>query len=187
MYCPPCGTQNNEDVRFCRKCGGDLRLVSQALTRRISWWKYIAAKIDDRVEAKRRKEDYNKGLVEIYHSALIIIIATVLTIFSFDFIFVFLILIGVSLLGFGLRDYWIYRRRLKYEYHPDPLEIETQLGDLSIYKPEPPASKEKALRTSEIGDRASAAPTASLSTASPPSITEQTTQHLDRAKQENGS
>ena len=56
MYCPACGSQNNDDVRFCRKCGADLRVVSRAMTKRISWWKYLATKIDDRVEAERRRE-----------------------------------------------------------------------------------------------------------------------------------
>ncbi|HET9531731.1 MAG TPA: zinc-ribbon domain-containing protein [Blastocatellia bacterium] len=32
MYCPKCGTQNNEGTRFCRSCGANLSLVPQALT-----------------------------------------------------------------------------------------------------------------------------------------------------------
>lgn len=178
MYCPACGSQNNEDVRFCRKCGADLRVVSQALTKRISWWKYIAAKIDDRLEAKRRKEDYSKGFVDIYHAGLILILGTYLVIFNYDRMVVFVILVALSLLGFGIRDYWIHKRRLKYEYHPDPLEVKTQLGDLSIYKSEPPPSDKQIVAVSpKVID--SAASTNLLPGVSPPSITEQTTQHLD--------
>ncbi len=29
MYCPSCGEKNADDVKFCRKCGADLRLPSQ--------------------------------------------------------------------------------------------------------------------------------------------------------------
>jgi hypothetical protein len=32
MYCPQCGSQNNEQVKFCRTCGANLSQVSQALT-----------------------------------------------------------------------------------------------------------------------------------------------------------
>lgn len=185
MYCPSCGAQNNEDVRFCRKCGADLRVVSQAMTKRLSWWKYIATKIDDRAEAQRRKEDYNKGLVEISHAALILMIGIPLAIIYIidyrDFMPFMLLGPAFSLLGFGLRDYWIYRRRLKHEYHPDPLEVESQLGELSIYKPDRRATdKERMTGTSEVGESAL---TTSLPAASPPSITEQTTQTLGQGNQ----
>lgn len=32
MYCPNCATQNTEDTKFCRLCGANLGLVSQALS-----------------------------------------------------------------------------------------------------------------------------------------------------------
>jgi hypothetical protein len=32
MYCPKCGSQSTGDVRFCRSCGTDLGVVSQALS-----------------------------------------------------------------------------------------------------------------------------------------------------------
>jgi hypothetical protein len=35
MYCPNCATQNSEDTKFCRSCGANLSLVSQALTGRL--------------------------------------------------------------------------------------------------------------------------------------------------------
>lgn len=31
MYCPKCGTQNQEDIKYCRSCGAYLSLVPQAL------------------------------------------------------------------------------------------------------------------------------------------------------------
>ena len=31
MYCPRCAAQNSDDVKFCRACGADIRLVAQAL------------------------------------------------------------------------------------------------------------------------------------------------------------
>jgi hypothetical protein len=35
MYCPKCGTQNADDASFCRGCGANVSLVSQALTGRM--------------------------------------------------------------------------------------------------------------------------------------------------------
>lgn len=32
MYCPKCGTQNPDNGKFCRKCGTDINIVSEALT-----------------------------------------------------------------------------------------------------------------------------------------------------------
>jgi hypothetical protein len=34
MFCPKCGTQNPETGKFCRSCGSDLAVVSEALTGR---------------------------------------------------------------------------------------------------------------------------------------------------------
>ena len=34
MYCPTCAAQNETEVKFCRACGQDLSLVSQALNKR---------------------------------------------------------------------------------------------------------------------------------------------------------
>lgn len=35
MYCPKCATSNADDVKFCRSCGANLSLVSEALTGRL--------------------------------------------------------------------------------------------------------------------------------------------------------
>jgi zinc-ribbon domain len=35
MYCPKCATQNTDETKFCRSCGSNLSLVTQALTGRL--------------------------------------------------------------------------------------------------------------------------------------------------------
>jgi hypothetical protein len=44
MFCPKCGAQNSEETSFCRGCGEDLSLVSQALSKNPSL--LIAHKLD---------------------------------------------------------------------------------------------------------------------------------------------
>jgi len=36
MYCPNCGNQNLENVKFCRACGGDLETVALALNNKLA-------------------------------------------------------------------------------------------------------------------------------------------------------
>jgi hypothetical protein len=47
MFCPKCGAQNGQESRFCRGCGEDLSIISQALSRNPSL--LIAHKLDQRV------------------------------------------------------------------------------------------------------------------------------------------
>lgn len=51
MYCPHCGTQNLPETRYCRSCGQDLRLVSQAITKSLPL--VIAQKVDDAIDRGR--------------------------------------------------------------------------------------------------------------------------------------
>ncbi|MCB1024984.1 MAG: zinc ribbon domain-containing protein, partial [Acidobacteria bacterium] len=36
MFCPKCGTKNPNKGKYCRKCGSDLELVSDALSGKLS-------------------------------------------------------------------------------------------------------------------------------------------------------
>src|SRR5262245_60507654 len=51
MFCPACGLQVNDDLKFCRQCGANLRGVRDAMTSNSAegkpdwskaWWAYIA-------------------------------------------------------------------------------------------------------------------------------------------------
>ena len=51
MYCPHCGTQNLPETKYCRSCGQDLRLVSQAITKSLPL--LIAQRVDDAIDRGR--------------------------------------------------------------------------------------------------------------------------------------
>ena len=49
MYCPKCASQNNDDVKFCRQCGANLRFVQEVIARggekEFSWQKTWVAEM----------------------------------------------------------------------------------------------------------------------------------------------
>lgn len=51
MYCPHCGTQNLAETKYCRSCGQDLQLVSQAITK--SFPLLIAQRVDNAIDRGR--------------------------------------------------------------------------------------------------------------------------------------
>jgi len=53
MYCPKCGIQNNDETRFCRGCGENLKVISQAMTRRLPV--ILAGKVDAYLERKNER------------------------------------------------------------------------------------------------------------------------------------
>ena len=53
MYCPNCGSENNDDTRFCRGCGENLKAVLQLMTRRLPV--IIASKVDAYLERKNER------------------------------------------------------------------------------------------------------------------------------------
>ena len=53
MYCPKCGIQDNDDTKFCRGCGQNLKVVSQAISRRLPV--ILASKVDAYLERKNER------------------------------------------------------------------------------------------------------------------------------------
>src|SRR5438067_12376752 len=53
MYCPKCGIQNNDGTKFCRGCGENLKVISQAMTRRLPV--VLASKVDAYLERKTQR------------------------------------------------------------------------------------------------------------------------------------
>ena len=53
MYCPKCGIQNNDETKFCRGCGENLKVVSQAMSRHLPV--ILASKMDAYLERKNSR------------------------------------------------------------------------------------------------------------------------------------
>jgi len=60
MFCPKCGNEANEDVKFCRKCGANLQGVQEAMTGRgtkaIDWDKTWVKEILLSQEERERRQ-----------------------------------------------------------------------------------------------------------------------------------
>ncbi len=71
MYCPTCGTQSPEQTRFCRACGANLHVVSEALS----------GKLPDPREVEI-EQAYQKSL---FRGAIfvLVLVLTILTIVKF--------------------------------------------------------------------------------------------------------
>src|SRR3954462_9591220 len=86
MYCPHCGAQNAQQTKFCRGCGEDLRLVSQAVTKSLPL--IIAHRVDEAIDRGRggwqsyqlfRKEHRKAyGQILMSLSALFIVVWTLM-------------------------------------------------------------------------------------------------------------
>ena len=53
MYCPKCGIQNDDETKFCRGCGENLKVVSQAMSRHLPV--ILASKMDAYLERKNSR------------------------------------------------------------------------------------------------------------------------------------
>jgi hypothetical protein len=74
MYCPNCGSKNQDEVKFCTRCGTNLDAVSEALTGKAS----TPSSVDDRM-VNLFKEYYNGRRSVTLGSAFLILGSAVLS------------------------------------------------------------------------------------------------------------
>ena len=115
MYCPTCAAQNETEVKFCRACGQDLSLVSQALNKRgaVGLVDRISKGLEHLTELLRAPRVIRGTLLTT--SGLIVSALNFDVLFLHHFITWFTALntlIGFNLLGLGLSEFVKYRRSL---------------------------------------------------------------------------
>ena len=178
MFCPNCATENAYGVKYCRSCGSDLELVSQAMTRRVRWTSVFASRLDDffggRLQREERENMREGGSQLAIGGSLAAIAWLHLAGFSGMWLAVFLFFVALLLILSGLGNIWVSKRRRAGAYEP---ELERLPDDLSIFKPaETPATKLSA-PVSLAQPRGETQ--RDFTAGEPSSITEQTTKHLD--------
>lgn len=172
MYCPNCGSDNQSEVRFCRRCGTGLEAVSLALS----------GKGEDRPLAKsqlaRLIKDYYSGRFEMIGGlgAVAIgiavpaaLLATGRWVFFWIFVWFFLALFGNGVHQFtkGWKEWNEASSELKVMGYDGPPTNKSHMPENNPGK---------------IGEPRSAEPLQPSGTGVPPSVTESTTRDLDTGK-----
>ena len=119
MYCPHCGAQNPNETKFCRGCGEDLRLVSQALTKSLPL--VIAHRVDDAIDRGRVgwqsyqsfRREHRKAYAQLLlslSSIFVVIWMLMLGHGSVSFAGGFLLVMTLSFFATSLHSVWAKRR-----------------------------------------------------------------------------
>jgi zinc-ribbon domain len=158
MYCPKCSTQNIDSAKFCRTCGANLSLVPQALTGRLP--EAQDANLDRRGR-RRREPSIGRGVTRVFMGIAFLLVAAGIT-FS-----------GRGTGGSGL---WLLI--------PAFIFLGKGIGELVTLLNAERSSRQitpplHAQSTSPLP------PHPVLDPLSPPSVTEETTRHLDTARKKN--
>ena len=173
MFCPKCGVRNVDDAKYCRSCGADISLVPQALTRSLPEGAFGVLEVAEEEKKGKKQRKYKfkepptleKGLAKIFEGVALLLIVTIGFFYYFGAIFLWIWFIIPALSSFGEGIGKIIASRKAH----DALGPRAPFPPDNITLPEPAPHAELAARsTSEI-----ALP--------PPSVTEETTRHLDPA------
>lgn len=168
MYCPKCGAQNAEGIKFCRVCGTNLSLVPQALTGQLP-----EAPSDHRHGRRRRRDrdqgdspNLGHGITKAFTGLgfLMVALATLFFAPAGRIWWFWMLIPAFTLIGKGIAEIVTF----KYAQNQ-------QLGQPQAI---PPSAMPRARNTGELPPP-EMAPPPSYSPLPPPSITEGTTRHLD--------
>ena len=174
MYCPRCATETSEDdAKFCRSCGVDLNLVTQAMAGKISWRSHLLNRLDYFLLSQREFEERENardgrwntvlgiGLLGISIAGLI----TETRLWSF---WIFLLLFGFVSLKIGIGNLRLYNR---YKRGGDPPQVRPNEGPLTL------------LRITTETPKLASSP-AVMSRPVPPRVSERTTELLTEDKKD---
>jgi zinc ribbon protein len=151
MYCPKCGIQNNDETKFCRGCGENLKVISQAMTRRLPV--ILASKMDAYLERKNAR--IRRDSIANAVSGCLFIFLGLYNVIGTGASWArwwYFVVVGCFLLLWSLWDHMVYKRSLAL--------------DVRVVRGPPTADELRLIDAAQIED-------------SPASITESTTQQLD--------
>jgi len=149
MYCPHCGVQNAKETRFCRGCGEDLRLVSQAVTKSLPL--VIAHRVDEAIDRGRGgwrsyqlfRAEHRRAVSQILMglSALFVVVwVLMLGHGSVSFASGFLLVMVISLLFTTIQELWSQRQRARQERETNTLPSAFSTNELPPANDMPQAS-----------------------------------------------
>jgi hypothetical protein len=169
MYCPKCSAQNIEDAQYCRGCGENISLVSQAMTgqlpeKRTVGYDAAGKPYDESGRRIRREKDpprLDKAIKSGFMGLAFVIIAIILA-FTGDKrhdYWYWLLLPAFTMIGGGVAEYVRVKQGRGTEKRLPDFQSRASVSPPARMSALPPQN------TSEL--------------VQPPSVTESTTRHLD--------
>ena len=114
MFCPNCATQNLDGASFCRGCGANISLVSQALTGQMVQQPEAVLEEGRRRHRHRRELSLENSLKNFFLGVAFLIIAVALSRTAMGFTWWFWMLLpAFSLMGTGIAQYIRLKEREK--------------------------------------------------------------------------
>lgn len=149
MYCPHCGAQNAQETKFCRGCGEDLRLVSQAVTKSLPLM--IAHRVDEAIDRGRGgwrsyqlfRTEHRKVFSQILmglSSLFVIVWMLMLGHGDVSFAAGFLMVMSASLLITSMHELWTKKRQGRQTHEPQELPSSFSTKELPPSREAPAAS-----------------------------------------------
>ena len=172
MYCPRCATETSEvDAKFCRSCGVDLNLVTQAMAGKISWRSHLLNRLDYFLLSQREFEERENAREGRWNTflgigLLIASIGGLITETRLWSFWLFLLFFSFVSLKIGIGNLRLYNR---YKRGGDPPQVRPNKRALTLL--EIPTEKRKL-----------ASSPAATTRSAPPSVSEGTTELLTEDK-----
>jgi hypothetical protein len=181
MFCPKCGSQNAENVRFCRSCGLELEAVSAAMTGKLTLRKTNGEEDGDDENSNNPDKLWNSAIINFLVGLAFLIISVVLATTGAaggrNWWF-WMLIPAFWNIGSGAASYLKVKR----------MERKTEYANFRAVNPSlqsPPAANaalppRQTLFANDYAPPAAAARDTGELFAPPASITENTTRHLNR-------
>jgi hypothetical protein len=114
MFCPNCATQNLDGASFCRGCGANISLVSQALTGQMVQQPEAVSEEGRRRHRHRRELSLENSFKNFFLGVAFLIIAIAVSRTAMGFTWWFWMLLpAFSLMGTGIAQYIRLKEREK--------------------------------------------------------------------------
>ena len=116
MFCPKCGTQNPENGKFCRNCGTDIGVVTNALAGKISSAEDFAEPENKDKRRNNPDEVFADGIKEIFGGLGFVAVAVILAltgIIGGKVWWFWLLIPAAAMIGNGIADMWKAKRMAK--------------------------------------------------------------------------
>jgi hypothetical protein len=160
MFCPNCAAQNVDGASFCRVCGANISLVSQAISGGVSQRNENApADIGERARRRqgRREPGLEQSMKNLFMGFAFLLVALALAYSSKGWWF-WMLIPAFSMMGTGVAKIIRFKEREKQM-------LRTNTVGRPAFQPQPPVNAFPTRATGEL-------------VPPPPSVTEGTTRHL---------